>query len=245
MSTTTSATATTTGPITTGPITTGSDTPGAPAGGHLDAATAVAWAGEHQAVVVDVRSPGEFAGTHIAGSTNIPLDLLLAHPEQTATALAGTGAPVLLVCQSGARSTQALERLSGLGLAGVHALDGGVPAYAAAGGQVESGRGRWAMDRQVRLAAGSLVTTSVLASLALPRARFLAGAVGAGLTWSAVSNTCAMARALGALPYNRGPQAPELEDALAQLGTTPQASTPGAKTQGTRTQGVSTQVPGS
>lgn len=240
MSTTTSPTPTSPTPTTTGPITTGSDTPGASVGGHLDAATAVAWAGEHQAVVVDVRSPGEFAGTHIAGSTNIPLDLLLAHPEQTATALAGTGAPVLLVCQSGARSTQALERLSGLGLAGVHALDGGVPAYAAAGGQVETGRvaggrSRWAMDRQVRLAAGSLVTTSVLASLALPRARFLAGAVGAGLTWSAVSNTCAMGRALGALPYNRGPKAPELDDVLAELDTRT-ASTPDTIDAGTSTQ---------
>ena len=44
----------------------------------------------------------------------------------------------------------------------------------------------------------------ILASLVAPKARFLAGAVGAGLTFSAVSNTCAMAAVLGKLPYNRG-----------------------------------------
>ncbi|MEJ5867658.1 rhodanese-like domain-containing protein [Pseudokineococcus sp. 5B2Z-1] len=196
-------------------------------GGRLDAATATAWTAEQDVVVVDVRSPGEHAGTRVTGSTNIPVDLLEAHSERTAAALAATGAPVLLVCQSGARSARALERLQAVGLDDVHALDGGVPAYAAAGGPVETGstgtsggdRPRWAMDRQVRLAAGSLVLASVLASLTAPRARFLAGAVGAGLTWSAVSDTCAMARALGALPHNRDPQVPGIDEALGRLPT--------------------------
>ncbi|WP_298801287.1 rhodanese-like domain-containing protein [uncultured Pseudokineococcus sp.] len=199
----------------------------AAASGRVDAATAAAWAAEQDVVVVDVRSPGEHAGTRVTGSTNIPVDLLEAHPERTAAALAATGAPVLLVCRSGARSARALERLQAVGLDRVHALDGGVPAYAAAGGPVETGstgtsgggRPRWAMDRQVRLTAGSLVLASVLASLAAPRARFLAGAVGAGLTWSAVSDTCAMARALCALPYNRDPQAPGIDEALGRLPT--------------------------
>jgi hypothetical protein len=60
------------------------------------------------------------------------------------------------------------------------------------------------MDRQVRLVAGSLVLTGIVASLVAPKAKFLAGAIGAGLTFSAVTNTCAMAQMLGKLPYNRG-----------------------------------------
>lgn len=59
------------------------------------------------------------------------------------------------------------------------------------------------MERQVRLAAGSLVLGGVLASLRWPTARFLSGAVGAGLTYAALSSTCAMSRLLRRLPYSR------------------------------------------
>ena len=38
------------------------------------------------------------------------------------------------------------------------------------------------------------------------KARFLAGGVGFGLLFSALSDTCAMAAVLGKLPYNRGPR---------------------------------------
>jgi len=59
------------------------------------------------------------------------------------------------------------------------------------------------MERQVRLAAGSLVLAGILASLRWPGARLLPGAVGAGLTFAALSNTCAMSRVLLKLPYNQ------------------------------------------
>lgn len=58
------------------------------------------------------------------------------------------------------------------------------------------------MDRQVRLVAGSLVLAGILASLRWPKARFLSGAVGGGLTFAALSNTCAMSKVLLKLPYN-------------------------------------------
>ena len=58
-----------------------------------------------------------------------------------------------------------------------------------------------------RLAAGSIVATSILASIWKPKARFVAGGIGAGLTFAALSNTCAMGAALGCLPFNR-PRAP-------------------------------------
>ncbi|MCZ2858178.1 hypothetical protein [Blastococcus sp. VKM Ac-2987] len=59
--------------------------------------------------------------------------------------------------------------------------------------------------------------TSILASLRFPRARFLAGGVGAGLTTAAVTDTCAMGAALSRLPYNRGGRAVTLRDAVQVL----------------------------
>ncbi|MFP5218837.1 MAG: rhodanese-like domain-containing protein [Actinomycetes bacterium] len=42
-------------------------------------------------------------------------------------------------------------------------------------------------------------------------------AIGAGLTFSALTNSCAMGAVLGRLPYNRGPAAPTRHDVVAQL----------------------------
>lgn len=59
------------------------------------------------------------------------------------------------------------------------------------------------MDRQVRLAAGSIVVIGVLADLLLPGLRWVSVAIGASLVLSAVTDTCGMAALLGRLPYNR------------------------------------------
>ena len=150
--------------------------------------------------ILDVRSGGEFETVHIPGSYNVPLDTLREHVRD----LASVEHPVVLVCQTGGRAAQAHENLTEAGKETLHILDGGIAAWEASGGDVVRGDiSRWAMDRQVRLVAGSLVLAGVAASLAVPGAKWIAGGVGAGLTYSAVSNTCAMAAVLGKLPYNR------------------------------------------
>jgi rhodanese-related sulfurtransferase len=165
-------------------------------------------------VVLDVRSPGEYASVHVEGSVNLPLDLIEKHSAEVAARLGG---PVVLLCAQGMRSRQAARLLAGAGVADPRILDGGISAWESAGGDVRRGRGRWAMERQVRLVAGSLVLSSVLASTQRPAAKWVAAAVGAGLTYAAVSNTCTMARVLGYLPYNRDAAAFDLDAALAAL----------------------------
>jgi hypothetical protein len=63
---------------------------------------------------------------------------------------------------------------------------------------------RWALERQVRFVAGSIVLFSVLLSLLVPALVWVAAAVGAGLAYAAITDTCAMAAVLGRLPYNQG-----------------------------------------
>jgi len=150
--------------------------------------------------ILDVRTGGEFETVHIPGSYNVPLDTLREHVRD----LAAVEHPVVLVCQTGGRATQAHESLVAAGKETLHILDGGIAAWDAKGGDVVRGdNDRWAMDRQVRLAAGSIALAAVAASTVVPGAKWLAGGVGAGLTYSALSNTCAMAAVLGKLPYNQ------------------------------------------
>jgi hypothetical protein len=110
----------------------------------------------------------------------------------------------VLVCQSGNRAARAAERLAEAGLANVSILDGGIARWLATGGQVERGRQRWALERQVRLVAGAVVLASALASIAVPATAAVAGAVGAGLVVAALTDTCALGNLLARLPYNAG-----------------------------------------
>ena len=49
-----------------------------------------------------------------------------------------------------------------------------------------------------------VLTGLVAGHLVSPRARALSAAIGTGLTFSALSDTCAMGRALSVMPWNRG-----------------------------------------
>ncbi len=150
--------------------------------------------------ILDVRTGGEFESAHIPGSYNVPLNTLAEHARD----LANVDHPVVLVCQSGARATEAHGKLASEGKTTLQILEGGMASWEATGGDVEKGETeRWAMDRQVRLAAGTLVLAGMAASTVVPNAKWFAGAIGGGLTFSAVSNTCAMGTVLAKLPYNR------------------------------------------
>ena len=124
---------------------------------------------------------------------------------------------MVLICQSGARARKARQVLVAAGAQQVIVLDGGMAEWQGAGGATETGRATWVMERQVRLVAGSLVTAGVLASTRWRPTAALSGAVGAGLVFAAVSNTCAMGELLARLPYNRGPRS----DVRPQCDTSP------------------------
>lgn len=153
--------------------------------------------------LIDVRTTGEFETGHIPGSHNVPLDLLREHRSELRARL---DERVVLVCRSGQRAGQASRALADAGLPGLRVLHGGIGAWQAAGAPVAAGRSRWDLERQVRLVAGSIVLGSILASTTAPRAKWLAAAIGGGLAFAALSDTCAMGMALSKLPYNRGPK---------------------------------------
>ncbi|SDT80840.1 rhodanese-like domain-containing protein [Actinoplanes derwentensis] len=83
-------------------------------------------------VLLDVRSPNEYAAGHLPGAVNVPLDEL----ETAAARYAGQD--VVTVCHSGARSLAAARLLDAAG-ARVQSLAGGTEAWRQAGHPVETG----------------------------------------------------------------------------------------------------------
>ncbi|MCB0932191.1 MAG: rhodanese-like domain-containing protein [Mycobacterium sp.] len=163
--------------------------------------------------IFDVRTPGEFETAHIAGSYNVPLDLLTEHRDEIRNHI---NDEVVLVCRSGQRAAQAEESLRQAGLGNVHILDGGINAWQANGFSVSRGRQRWDLERQVRFVAGTIVALAVLASILVPGLKWVAFVMGAGLAVAAATNTCLMGMTLAKLPYNRGPVC-DAQSVVAQL----------------------------
>ena len=170
--------------------------------------------------LIDVCTTAEFETGHIPTSYHVPLDALREHRDEFRHLDVH-----VVVCQSGNRAAQAAQRLADAGLANVQILDGGITRWVATGGDVNRGPQRWPLERQVRLAAGAIVLTSVLASLTLPAAGAIAGLVGGGLAIAALTDTCAIGNLLARLPYNRGNRCDvgavvhELTDLTAPSGT--------------------------
>lgn len=64
------------------------------------------------ALVIDVRSPGEFATGHLPSAINIPLDEI---SSAVAQRVSDKDQVLLLHCQSGMRSAVAAKKLRGMG----------------------------------------------------------------------------------------------------------------------------------
>ncbi len=65
--------------------------------------TSPAW--EEDALFLDVRSPGEYASGHVEGAFNLPLDHFV---QEYADLAPDKSKQIVLYCQSGARSGQAV-----------------------------------------------------------------------------------------------------------------------------------------
>lgn len=174
--------------------------------------------------VLDVRTPGEFETAHITGSYNVPLDVLDEFGDEIADQL-DRDRGVVLVCRSGQRAATAERLLRSASLTNGRVLEHGIIAWETQGFEVDRGADRWDLERQVRLVAGSIVLSAVLGSVAVPRLKWLAAAIGGGLTFAAVSNTCAMGTALSKLPYNRA-EASDSHTILSHLGVSPRRPLP-------------------
>lgn len=176
-------------------MTTTSATPGATRISAHDLADQLA---ARDVTVIDVREPMEYASGHISGSLNVPLGRICQADLPSG--------PLVLVCQSGNRSAKALAQLLGQGHPHpLWDLQGGVPSWQQAGFPVNKLKGApLPLMRQVQIAAGSLVLLGVILSQAVaPGWIWLAGFVGAGLTFAGVSGFCGMARLLAVMPWNR------------------------------------------
>ena len=100
----------------------------------LSPSAAVLLMNREKAVVVDVCDAAEFAAGHITGAKHVPLAEL---ETKLPTTVKNKNLPLILVCQSGARSARAMAIAKKLGYAQAQSLGGGLTAWKAANLPVE------------------------------------------------------------------------------------------------------------
>lgn len=152
--------------------------------------------------VIDVREFSEFNSERIADAQLMPLSNFEKHADEI-----DHTKPVYLMCRSGNRARQAAERLHSKGFSDVHVVEGGMLAWTQANLPVVKGESKvWSLERQVRFAAGLFVLTGIVLGFAVSPYLFLiSGFVGAGLMFSAVTDTCGMGMVLARMPWNQKP----------------------------------------
>lgn len=148
--------------------------------------------------LIDVRTPSEFEELHIDGSQLMPLDRLDVGEIKESDKAA------VIVCHSGKRAAQAMQKLQAAGVEDLQILEGGVMGWVSAGLPVNRGRATLSLERQVRIAAGLLVLAGVvLGHWVHPGFYGLAAFVGAGLTFAGITDWCGMALLMAKAPWNQ------------------------------------------
>ncbi|MGN1035372.1 MAG: rhodanese-like domain-containing protein [Rhodocyclaceae bacterium] len=79
------------------------------------------------AVIIDVRTPEEFAESHLPEANNFPVDTLSQNIETIKKLQRDK--PLLVYCRSGKRSARAAEKLKNLGVNSLYNLKGGIKAW--------------------------------------------------------------------------------------------------------------------
>lgn len=82
--------------------------------------------------VIDVRTPGEFAGGHVPGAINIPHMSVVARKGELAE-----DKQLVFICQMGQRSALACEFAAAVGFKDLINVEGGTEAWIKAGYPVE------------------------------------------------------------------------------------------------------------
>ena len=104
-------------------------------GPSVSAVQATQLINREDALVLDVRDPGEYGSGHILGAKNLPLSRIDAAGSEIAAKRRDK--PVIVYCDSGSRASKAVAALRSQGFSRVLNLSGGLGAWQQAGLPVE------------------------------------------------------------------------------------------------------------
>lgn len=154
---------------------------------------------EKGALLIDIRDADEHGREHIPNGKNVPISKLCD------TQVGEGHNTIVYYCRSGNRTKMNAPLLMKAAKSEAFILEGGIENWKKSGMSVNKRAGApIEMMRQVQIAAGSFVVLgAALGYLINPAFFALSAAIGGGLMFSGISGTCAMARVLKMMPWNK------------------------------------------
>lgn len=158
---------------------------------------------EGKAIPFDIRDSKEFDERHIPGAVMVSesgIDENLCMTTQ--------GKEAIFYCTSGMRTELVASRIDETGIEAAKYLDGGLNAWSNHGlptvGDSKS-KSQLSIQRQVQITIGIVLLLLAFATWSgTAWASYAVAAVGLGLGVAGITGTCAMARVLTVMPWNRG-----------------------------------------
>jgi rhodanese-related sulfurtransferase len=149
-------------------------------------------------IIIDVRTKPEHEGLSLTRPhVHIPLDQL--DPKKFIEENnISADTKIYMLCKLGGRATKAAEKFINAGYNNVCVIEGGIDNCVKCGQQTKADANVISLERQVRIAVGSLIALSVI--LGYP---FIAMLFGCALAISGITNWCGMALLLAKAPWNR------------------------------------------
>jgi rhodanese-related sulfurtransferase len=156
--------------------------------------------------VIDVRTSAEIASERLQNSIHLPLQELTLdsfenclkdhHIEEADT--------IYILCGSGMRAKKAHALLTDSSKQNLVVIEGGINALKQLPVTIiQENTGVMSLERQVRIAAGSLVLLGIILGFINPAFLFVSAFVGAGLVFAGVTDNCGMALMLTKMPWNQ------------------------------------------
>jgi len=152
-------------------------------------------------ILFDIRSEDEFAAEHIPGAVLLPGDQI----DENLCMIIGDKDPVFY-CSSGIRTKNAAPTIETAGIGSPKILSGGLNAWRDSGMPViaATGGGVMSIPRQVQLIVGVMIFLLSAWILSGPQeVAYATMAIGAGLAFAGLTGTCALARLIMLMPWNR------------------------------------------
>lgn len=154
--------------------------------------------------LIDVRTAAEYQTVHALPARHVAAESL--DPSAFIASRGDRqGEPIYVICASGGRSRGVCNQFRATGFQNVVNVNDGTSGWERAGLPVVRGtRKVIALDRQVRIASGSIALVGTLLG-ALVHLGFLVipAFIGSGLLYSGVTDNCGMAMILAKMPWNR------------------------------------------
>jgi len=155
------------------------------------------------ALLIDVRSHGEYRSIHAKNARCFPLDKLQKKVDEIEP-LIEPFSNILLICQSGNRAKTAYDILNKRFNKNFFIIEGGTSAWVENDLPIIKGKGTITIERQVRIFAGSIILMGSLLAIFISKWFFLIPAlVGAGLLNAGITNWCGMGLLLAKMPWNK------------------------------------------